>query len=149
MAKIRSVDTKPERFVRKLLFGAGFRFRLHQKNLPGCPDIVLRKYRTVVFVNGCFWHQHPGCLRATIPSTKRGYWLPKLARNAARDKAERDALIALGWRVLVVWECACRVSRQAELQAAMTAFIRSAPGEAQAFAEIGRAELESPKNRGP
>lgn len=90
----------------------------------------------------------PRVLAGDHSSTKRAYWLPKLARNAARDKAERDALIALGWRVLVVWECACRASQREALQAAMTAFIRSAPGESHAFAEIGRAELEPPKNRG-
>lgn len=148
MSAIRAADTKPEVFVRRLLFQDGFRFRLHQRALPGCPDIVLKRWRTVVFVNGCFWHQHAGCARAAIPSTKQDYWLPKLARNQERDKAEHQALLALGWRVLVVWECACRKSSAAALSASMAAFIRAGGGpHAPAYAEIGRASLEPPAHR--
>ncbi|HVT14709.1 MAG TPA: very short patch repair endonuclease [Thermoanaerobaculia bacterium] len=105
MQRIRSKDTAPELAVRRALHGAGLRFRLHQNNLPGKPDLVLRKYRTVVFVHGCFWHQHPNCIHFGVPSSNQAYWAPKLERTAARDKAHREALEALGWRVLVIWEC--------------------------------------------
>lgn len=83
----------------------GFRFRLHRRDLPGSPDIVLPRYRSVVLVHGCFWHQHAGCRHATLPRTRAEYWLPKLARNAERDAQAEAALIALDWRVLVLWEC--------------------------------------------
>lgn len=139
MSAIRAADTKPEIFVRRLLFAEGFRFRLYQKTLPGCPDIVLKRWRTVVFVNGCFWHQHAGCARATIPATKKDYWLPKLAKNCSRDRAEHDALAALGWRVLVVWECACTKTRAAALAAAMASFIRA---DDAPYAEIGRQTID-------
>lgn len=105
MSRIKSRDTKPEILVRSLLHRAGFRFRLHAKELPGKPDIVLPKYKTVIFVHGCFWHQHPGCSRATMPSTRTEYWQPKLKANASRDKLHRATLIDLGWEVRVVWEC--------------------------------------------
>ncbi|MEA3364551.1 MAG: DNA mismatch endonuclease Vsr, partial [Candidatus Hydrogenedentes bacterium] len=81
------------------------RFSLHRKDLPGKPDIVLLKYRTVVFVHGCFWHRHPNCKRAAIPATNREYWLPKFQRTVARDKANRRKLRRMGWKVVIVWEC--------------------------------------------
>lgn len=124
MQRIRSADTKPEILVRRLLFASGFRFHLQVKNLPGKPDIVLPKWKTVVFVNGCFWHQHPGCRRATIPASRKDYWLPKLKRNVERDAEEQDALIESGWRVLVVWECACRKDFRDDLQRLMERFIK-------------------------
>lgn len=105
MQRVRSQDTQPERIVRKLLHREGFRFRLYRKDLPGKPDLVLRKYHTVVFVHGCFWHRHPGCKETSTPSTRRAYWLPKFQRTVERDKKNKRLLIKLGWRVIVVWEC--------------------------------------------
>ena len=105
MQAIRGRDTGPEKRVRTALHSAGLRFRLHSASLPGRPDIVLSKYRAVVFVNGCFWHQHPGCDSATRPKVNRQYWLPKLRRTIARDKGNMRDLRADGWRVHVVWEC--------------------------------------------
>lgn len=105
MSRIRRANTRPEMVVRRLLHGLGFRFRLHQKALPGTPDIVLPRWRTAVFVNGCFWHRHAGCPRANTPASRQDYWLPKLARNVERDREAQGALRALSWRVVVVWEC--------------------------------------------
>lgn len=104
MAAVRSRDTKPERAVRRELHALGLRFRLHQASLPGSPDIVLRRHHTVVLVHGCFWHGHD-CPRGKAPSTRLDFWLPKLAGNRQRDARQKRELQALGWRVLVVWEC--------------------------------------------
>jgi DNA mismatch endonuclease, patch repair protein len=98
-------DTKPELAVRRMLHAMGYRFRLHRRDLPGSPDIVLPGRRKVVQVHGCFWHQHPGCPRAKLPATREDYWLPKLARNRERDEQTEQKLRALGWRVATVWEC--------------------------------------------
>jgi len=105
MASVKSENTAPELLVRRILHANGFRFRLHRKDLPGKPDIVLPKYRTVIFVHGCFWHQHTGCPHASRPSSNQDYWQPKLDRNIERDAKRQAALRALGWRVIVVWEC--------------------------------------------
>ena len=105
MSRIRGKDTTPEKVVRTLLHRMGYRFRLHGKKLPGRPDIVLPKHKTVVFVHGCFWHRHRGCRRSTTPAHRRAWWLKKLEGNAARDKANRRALAQIGWRVIVVWQC--------------------------------------------
>lgn len=105
MSRIRRRDTKPEHAVRRLLHGMGFRFRVTRKDLPGTPDVVLPRWRAVVLVHGCFWHRHAGCSRAYTPATRLDYWLPKLARNVERDAEDRAALVELGWRVIVVWEC--------------------------------------------
>lgn len=105
MAGIRGKDTKPELVVRKYLHAKGLRFRLHVKYLPGKPDIVCSKYRAVIFVNGCFWHQHQGCKFATMPSSRTDFWANKLSENITRDKYQMAALIGLGWRVFVIWEC--------------------------------------------
>jgi len=105
MSRIRSADTKPEMLVRSYLHKRGLRFRLHAKNLPGHPDIVLSKYKTVVEVRGCFWHQHPNCKFANIPSSNTEYWKEKLQRNAARDKQNEMRLIQSGWKYLVIWGC--------------------------------------------
>ncbi|MDG6249758.1 very short patch repair endonuclease [Methanocalculus sp.] len=107
MRNIKSQDTKPELAVRKFLFSHGFRYRLHRKDLPGKPDIVLPKYKTVIFVNGCFWHGH-GCKIGSgkrKPQTNIGYWLPKIEKNIARDKENYAKLTCDGWDVIVVWEC--------------------------------------------
>ena len=105
MAAVRSKNTKPEIAVRKLLHAAGYRFRLHSKDLPGSPDIVLPKLKTVVFVNGCFWHRHPGCRFAAVPATRSDFWIHKFEENVQRDKRNYDVLRTLGWRVIVMWEC--------------------------------------------
>lgn len=105
MSRIRGCDTLPELRVRSLLHRLGFRFSLRRKELPGKPDIVLPARRAIVFVHGCFWHQHQGCRNATMPSTRRSFWEDKLKGNVARDERNVDALRSLGWRVLTVWEC--------------------------------------------
>lgn len=105
MAAVKGKNTKPEVAIRKLLHAQGYRFRLHRKDLPGKPDIVLPKYKTVIFINGCFWHQHEGCKHAAIPATNREFWETKLQGNKARDQRIRAALESQGWRVLSLWEC--------------------------------------------
>ena len=105
MSRVRGKDTTPEKMVRSFLHRRGFRFRLHVKNLPGHPDIVLPKYRTVIEVRGCFWHRHQGCKRATTPSSNTAFWDAKFIRNIERDKKNEILLNELGWRVIVVWEC--------------------------------------------
>ena len=104
MSHIRSKDTKPEEIVRKYLFSQGFRYRKNVKLLPGCPDIVLPKYRTVVFVNGCFWHKHD-CPRFVWPSSNTDYWTTKITRNVERDQENYQTLNRMGWNTIVVWEC--------------------------------------------
>jgi len=105
MSLIRAKNTGPEMIVRRIVHRLGFRFRLHKSDLPGKPDIVLRKYKTVVFVHGCFWHQHKNCRRTNIPKSNRKYWIPKLARNVERDKINKKQLMKDGWRIVAVWEC--------------------------------------------
>ncbi len=105
MSRIRSKDTKPEKIVRSLLHRMGYRFRLHVKNLPGKPDIVLPKYKTVIFVHGCFWHRHPRCKYAYTPKSRIEFWEKKFADNIARFKIVRKELKRLKWNVLVTWEC--------------------------------------------
>ena len=104
MSRIRSTNSKPEEIVRKYLFSKGFRYRKNVKKLPGCPDIVLSKYKTVIFVNGCFWHKHD-CPRFVWPSSNQDYWRPKILRNVERDNQSRKELETLGWKVITVWEC--------------------------------------------
>ncbi len=105
MRQIRSKDTNPELVLRRLLHRLGYRFRLHCKDLPGKPDLVFPARRKVIFVHGCFWHQHSGCREGRVPGTRLEYWAPKLARNQQRDQAAQSALEELGWQFLVVWEC--------------------------------------------
>ena len=105
MASIRGKDTKPEKLVRRFLFSRGFRYRLNHPRLPGRPDIVLRKYRTVIFVNGCFWHGHEGCRYYVVPKSNTEFWTSKIERNRARDIEEQHKLAAMGWHCITVWEC--------------------------------------------
>lgn len=105
MSKIKGANTKPEIALRKLLHSMGFRFRLHVKHLPGKPDIVLSKYKTAIFVHGCFWHAHPGCNRAKLPVSNQGFWESKIKRNKDRDEGNLLMLENLGWQVLVIWTC--------------------------------------------
>ena len=106
MSRIRGKSTRPEMLVRRYLHAAGFRFRLHQRRLPGSPDLVLRKHNAVIFIHGCFWHQHVGCRVAHLPKTRPAYWKAKLDRNVERDARDKALLGELGWRILTVWECA-------------------------------------------
>lgn len=105
MSRIKGKNTKPEEIVRKYLFSKGFRYRKNDKKLPGTPDIVLPKYKTVIFVNGCFWHGHKDCRYFVIPKTNTDFWLNKINTNIERDKRKQEALKELGWNVVVVWEC--------------------------------------------
>lgn len=105
MSRIRSRDTGPELRLRSMLHRAGFRYRIHVGNLPGSPDIVLPRYRTVIFVHGCFWHRHSGCKNAATPSTRREFWQNKFEENVRRDERNASRLAADGWKVIVVWEC--------------------------------------------
>jgi DNA mismatch endonuclease (patch repair protein) len=108
MSRVHSANTKPEIVVRSILHRLGYRFRLHKKELPGAPDIVLPKYNTVIFVHGCFWHRHLNCSHATLPASNQEYWLTKFKRTVERDKKNRRRLRELGWKVIVVWECELR-----------------------------------------
>ena len=115
MSGIRSKDTRPEMIVRRALHARGFRYRLHVKDLPGKPDLVFPRYRSVVMVHGCFWHGH-SCHLFKVPSTRTEFWLAKIGRNRERDAEVRQALAGLGWRVLEVWECELRDARKAGYQ---------------------------------
>jgi DNA mismatch endonuclease (patch repair protein) len=108
MSKVKSRDTQPEVIVRSTLHRLGFRFRLHRADLPGKPDIVLPRFRKLIFVNGCFWHQHQGCSRAKRPQTNVDFWNPKLDRNIARDLENNEGLASRSWESLIIWECETR-----------------------------------------
>ena len=105
MSAIKSKNTKPEIKVRKILHSMGYRFRLHSKGLPGSPDIVLPKYKTVIFVHGCFWHRHENCKYASTPKTRQEFWEAKFRENINRDKLNQENLSSKGWKIIVVWEC--------------------------------------------
>lgn len=105
MRAVKRANTAPEIIVRQVLHALGLRFRLHRRDLPGSPDVVLPRFRTVILVHGCFWHRHPDCRYTTTPKTRQDYWLPKFATNIERDLRKEAQLQALGWRVLLVWEC--------------------------------------------
>ena len=105
MSQIKSKNTKPELLVRKFLFANGYRYKLHDKNLPGKPDIVLPKYKTVIFVHGCFWHGHKNCKYYVVPKTRTQWWLDKINRNKANDEKAVKSLRKAGWNVITVWEC--------------------------------------------
>jgi DNA mismatch endonuclease (patch repair protein) len=116
MRAIRGENTRPEKRVRSALHRLGYRFRLHATNLPGSPDVVLTRHRTVVFVHGCFWHQHARCPRATTPATRVEFWNEKFRKNRLRDRRVVRALVRLGWRVIIVWECESEVGLSNTLQ---------------------------------
>ena len=105
MSQVKSKNTKPEVLVRRFLFANGFRFRIHRKDLPGKPDIVLPKYKTVIFINGCFWHGHIGCKYASLPTTNHEFWKTKISGNIERDKITYTKLKKLGWKIIEVWQC--------------------------------------------
>jgi DNA mismatch endonuclease (patch repair protein) len=112
MAKVSSKDTKPEIVVRKYLFSKGFRYRKNVKDLPGKPDIVLPKYKTIIFIHGCFWHGHEGCEAAKLPASNVDYWIKKISSNIKRDTHNRQSLNILGWNVITVWECELKVKNK-------------------------------------
>lgn len=131
MASIRATNTKPELRLRQALHRLGFRFRLHDKRLPGTPDLVLRRHRAVIFVHGCFWHRHEGCHWCTTPSSNVPFWTKKFAGNIARDRVRRDALRQAGWRVATVWECALRGHEGERTVSDLSRWLRSDKAEYQ------------------
>lgn len=133
MSGIRSKDTKPEMLVRQTLFAAGYRFRLHRRDLPGAPDIVLPGRKIAIFIHGCFWHMHKGCRFAKLPASRPDFWKNKLEGNMERDRQAIEALLAQDWRVLVVWECATKdKTADLTLSKALLAWIEGTVG----FGEI-------------
>lgn len=121
MARIRSKNMRPEMLVRRLVFGMGYRYRLHARELPGCPDIVFRPRRKVIFVHGCFWHRHANCAIARIPKSRVEFWEAKLEGNRKRDEKNKRKLAREGWRVLIIWEC--QLGDAARLEARIRRFL--------------------------
>lgn len=138
MAGIKGKDTKPELTLRRALHARGFRYRLHEKHIPGRPDLVFAKHHAVVFMHGCFWHRHEGCSYATTPSTRPEFWRTKFEANVARDRVVRSTLLEGGWRVATVWECALRKPEQVETSALLLADWLS---RSSAELEIGSTDL--------
>jgi DNA mismatch endonuclease (patch repair protein) len=112
MSRIKGKDTKPEMLVRRFLHAQGFRYRLHVKDLPGKPDIVLPKYRTVIFIHGCFWHGHEGCKYFVVPKTRTEWWMEKIDRNVSNDRLKQLALRHAGWKIMQIWECDLKPARR-------------------------------------
>jgi DNA mismatch endonuclease (patch repair protein) len=125
MSCVGSKDTKPELIVRKYLHSQGFRFRLHQKDLPGKPDIVLPRFKTVIFVHGCLWHGHSGCRRAQLPATRTEWWAQKITRTQGRDAEQQAKLREAGWRIAIIWEFQLKASVIADSLAALTNNLRA------------------------
>ncbi len=125
MSHVKNKNTKPEVLVRKALFRQGFRYRINDKRIVGKPDIVLKKYHTVVFINGCFWHNHSNCKKASIPKTNFGFWKAKIDNNVCRDAENKKKLQEQGWKVLVVWECELTKSRFEETMNTLANNIRN------------------------
>jgi DNA mismatch endonuclease, patch repair protein len=138
MSRIRSKNTRPELLVRSILHRAGLRFRIHSKNLPGHPDIVLSQFKTVIFVNGCFWHRHANCKFAYMPKSRVSFWKNKFRENIERDRLRVDALRKLGWHVHLLWECETR--DLAGLRKSMESLFRS---RAEPNAGVRRGEKQS------
>lgn len=125
MKSVKSKNTKPEIIVRRMLHNLGFRFRIHRKDLPGKPDIVLPRYRKVIFVHGCFWHHHEGCKKSQLPETNREFWQEKIEKNRIRDCMNIKKLHELGWGTLVIWECEIAKSKQSSLETKLLFFLNS------------------------
>lgn len=140
MAAIHSASTKPEQMLRHALWNRGFRYRINDKHLPGRPDIVLPKYRTVIFVHGCFWHGHRGCKNYTVPKTNTEFWLAKVARNQERDQEVWRKLEAKGWSVIIVWECQLK-------KANLNETVKRVEGEIVQNGEAYRAAQEERRRR--
>lgn len=146
MAGIRGRDTVPELAVRRIAHRMGLRFRLHRKDLPGCPDLVFPKHRLVVFVHGCFWHRHQGCRYAYTPKSRVTFWTEKFAANVARDMRQEAALRTLGWQVLVIWEC--ETGHRATVERRLSAWIQSAypVPKRETTSSVARPTAPSPRN---
>lgn len=144
MAAIKSNDTKPEMLVRRYLHSMGWRYELHNKKLPGSPDIVLRRHKTVIFVNGCFWHGHDNCKYYRLPKSNTEFWQTKIERNRARDERDTGTLRKLGWRVIVIWECQLKTadSRKKTFQELSDTLNRTYSPPSHTFIEA--AEPETP-----
>ena len=121
MARIRSKDTKPEMQIRRMLHSLGYRYALHKRDLPGTPDLVFPARRKIIFVHGCFWHQHKGCIDGRIPKSRKNYWKPKLLHNVERDRRNISKLRRSGWKVMKVWECCVR--DESRLRKLLTEFL--------------------------
>ena len=137
MASIRGRDTKPEMLVRRTLHAAGFRFRLHARQMPGRPDIVLPKHRVAIFVHGCFWHRHEGCRFCTIPATRPEFWRDKFASNVERDARNNASLVASGWRVATIWECALKNRSNVDWATLLIEWMKATQDSANRTIEIG------------
>jgi DNA mismatch endonuclease (patch repair protein) len=136
MSRIRSRDTSPEMIVRRLVHGMGYRYRLHVASLPGKPDIVLPRLKSIIEVRGCFWHQHAGCIDSHIPKSRVQYWGPKLERNMRRDQENGRELRKLGWRVCVVWECETKAATR--LSRRLARFLEPVPGGRRSTAHTSK-----------
>lgn len=112
MSRVCARDTRPEMFVRRLVFAEGYRYRLHDRRLPGCPDLVFRNRAKVIFVHGCFWHRHENCALARMPKSRLDFWEPKLTANKERDERSKKLLAEQGWKVLTIWECELRDTKR-------------------------------------
>ncbi|MHA6909485.1 very short patch repair endonuclease [Ralstonia pseudosolanacearum] len=141
MSRIRGRDTKPEMLIRKGLHSRGLRYRLHDRKLPGRPDLVFQKYRVVAFVHGCFWHAH-GCTLSKLPETRKEFWQKKLGGNAARDREAIYALRAEGWRVLIIWECALRGPHRREISDVLDLVDSAIRSGTHAVLEIASADIK-------
>ena len=141
MSRVSGKNTKPELVVRSLLHNIGYRFRLHRNDLPGKPDIILPKYKKIIFVHGCFWHVHDGCNFSMTPSSRKEFWSEKFETNEKRDKRNYDALLASGWRVLVVWECAIKTRKNNELDG-LGSCVSNWLKSDDRYGEIGRNHVE-------
>jgi len=130
MRKIKGKDTKPEMIVRKYLFSNGYRYRLHDKKLPGKPDIVLKKHNVVIFVHGCFWHKHKNCKYFVIPKTRTDWWLEKINRNVNNDVRHQNELKLLGWRIITIWECQLKPKNRKETLESLLKSIENGPDKA-------------------
>ena len=124
MSRIKGKNTKPELIVRSFLFSTGYRYRLHAKNLPGKPDIVLKKYKTIIFVNGCFWHGHTNCKYAQIPKTRTNYWTTKISNNKRKDIKAAKSLRKLGWNIITIWECQLKPKKSSNTLRALEKSLR-------------------------
>ena len=129
MSRIRSKDTKPEMLVRRFLHSQGFRYRLHVKDLPGKPDIVLPKYKTVIFIHGCFWHGHEGCKYYVVPRTRTEWWLTKINKNKESDRLAEETLVNKGWTVLQIWECDLKTTSREQMLIEISARITEVKDE--------------------
>ncbi len=143
MGRVGGKNTKPEILVRKALHSAGFRFRLHRRDLPGRPDIVLPRLKTAVFVHGCFWHRHEGCKLSTNPKTRVEFWQGKFDANVARDRGNEEALSGLGWKVVTIWECQTRNAEN--LTVLLSEALRADESVSLSFQNTSRVDSVAPR----